>query len=67
MAKEKIERKTLKTKKKVNAENKVEPVKVVEKLEDKNEETSTLVATTNNFWGKLGGWVKEKVDCCLEG
>lgn len=27
----------------------------------------TQAESSANFWGKLGTWVKEKVDCCLEG
>jgi hypothetical protein len=37
-----------------------------EEAKAKTSEESTENNGTSNFWGKLGGWVKEKVDCCLE-
>jgi hypothetical protein len=36
-----------------------EPKKKIEKEHDKKSEK-------NDFWGKLGNFVKKSVDCCLE-
>lgn len=37
----------------------------VNELQNQEKITSTK-GKSANFWGNLGNWVKEKVDCCLE-
>ena len=50
--------------------NTVEKSKLTEvrniKNTDSGSEDNDSASKSSNFWGSLGKWVKDKVDCCLE-
>ena len=65
-----MEKKNPKKKQSKTTVNTVEKNKISEagnlKNTDNGSEVNDSVSKSSNFWGSLGKWVKDKVDCCLE-
>ena len=65
-----MEKKNSKKKQSKITVNTVEKSKLTEvrniKNTDSGSEDNDSASKSSNFWGNLGKWVKDKVDCCLE-